>query len=69
MGDSDITSILKREVESVKIALLCNGTFILFLAWETVLYMWNFDPFVIEVVKKICQDYVLAYTSRTENFV
>lgn len=31
-GDSDITSILKREVESVKIALLCNGTFILFLA-------------------------------------
>lgn len=32
MCDSDIASLLKREVESVKIALLYNGTFILFLA-------------------------------------
>lgn len=39
MFDSDITSLLKREIESVKIALLCNGTFILFFALETVLCM------------------------------
>lgn len=39
MCDSDVTSLLKREVESVKKALLCNGTFILFLARETVLCM------------------------------